>query len=129
MEQLPRLRSGFRWTPPGRIVNLGYVYSDRVPMLVPDITDAFESIFKAMLVTNCVPLVSSPFDFTLLSCATEWTVAKVQQDFSAEYDMASGPQCAEIFMQRVLQFEDVTAAIQGIRSHTAQELSMEEFVP
>ena len=43
--------------------------------------------------------------------------------------MASGPQCREIFMQRVLQFEDVTAAIQEIRGHTAQELLMEEFVP
>ena len=43
MEQLP---------PPGRIANLGYVYSDRVRMLVPDITDASESIFKVMLVTS-----------------------------------------------------------------------------
>ena len=31
-----------------------YLYSVRVTMLVPDITDAFENIFKVMLVTNCV---------------------------------------------------------------------------
>jgi thioester reductase-like protein len=129
MEQLPRLRSEFRCTPPARIVNLGYVYSDRVPMLVPDITDAFESIFKVMLVTNCVPLVSGPCDFTPLSYATECIVAILQEDGRAEYDMASGPQCREIFMQRGLQFEDVTAAIQEIRGHTTQELPMEEFVP
>ena len=129
MEQLPLLRSEFRCTPLGRIVNLGCVYSDRVPMLVPDITDAFESIFKVMLVTNCVPLVSSPCDFTPLSYATECSVAIIQEDCRAEYDMASGPQCREIFMQRVLQFEDVPAAIQDIRGHTAQELPMEGFVP
>jgi len=129
VEQLPRLSRQFRCAPPARIVNLGYVYSDRVPMLVPDITDAFESVFKVMLTTNCMPAVVGPCDFTPLSYATNCIIAILQEDGRTQYDMTSGPQLREIFMQRGLQFEDVRAAIQEVRGGTVQEVTVKEFLP
>ena len=126
----PRLRSVLRCTPPGKIVNLGCVYSDRLPMLVPDITDAFVSIFKVMLVTNCVSLVPSPCVFTPHPCPTP---------LNASLEDSGGLPCIVRHGERSAMSGNLHAASLAVRrcdcgysgnsGHTAQELPMEDFIP
>jgi len=123
LEQLPRLGHGMQCLPPVRLVNMGYVYPDASPPLVPDITDAFEVVFKVMLNANVVPDIESPIDFAPLSYVIGCLLEIWEKDHASRWGEgpgeASGPACLDVFMPRGLQFGDVKAAIQEMRGSKA----------
>lgn len=131
IEEMPNLGRGMQCLPPVRLLNMGYVYPDYQPPPVPDISDAFEVVFKVMLAEGVAPALDSPIDFAPVSYVTSCILEILEDDQSRRWGEPGieGPLCHEIFAPHSLRFADVKEAIRELKgAEGLREVPMIEFV-
>eukprot|EP00931_Biecheleriopsis_adriatica_P116334 TRINITY_DN91991_c0_g1_i1.p1 TRINITY_DN91991_c0_g1~~TRINITY_DN91991_c0_g1_i1.p1 ORF type:complete len:509 (-),score=66.85 TRINITY_DN91991_c0_g1_i1:55-1515(-) len=125
-EEVHRLRcqGSFLCAPPISLVNLGYVYPDGTPTVVPDISDAWEVVMKICLQSNSVPDIQVPMDYVAVSYVAGCLV-EILNDLSSGAKASNDPSTVaadawhEIYHPNGLQWRDIVSCLQEYRAASA----------